>query len=71
MLTPEQIQSHLETLEELAFKGSASEERMSELLALSDFQTMSVVEAMCPALYKNIVGTWSGKRKRAKRNTEY
>lgn len=63
MLTPDQIQRHLETLEEIAVKGTASEERMSELLALSDFQTMSVVDAMCPALYKNIVGPLDRLRK--------
>ena len=70
MLTPEQIQSHLETLEELAVKGYVSEEKMGELLALSHFQTMSVVEAMCPALYKNIVGPLKRERKNAKRNTK-
>jgi hypothetical protein len=56
MLTPEQIQRHLETLEEASVKGFANEERMSELLSLSEFEITSVLEAMCPALYNNIVG---------------
>ena len=54
MLTHRQVQKCLETIEELANNGITSQERMSEVLSLSEFELMSVVERMRPDTYSKI-----------------
>ena len=56
MLTHRQVQKCLETIEELANNGITSQERMSVVLSLSEFELMSVVEKMRPDTYSKICG---------------
>ena len=56
MLKHSKVQKCLETLEDLANNGTTSQERMSEVLSLSEFELMFVVEKMCPSTYSKICG---------------